>query len=243
MENHLLSDAAIFCGTGSSLLVFLDWLLTARQKEVVRDATTRVWYWLSVQTPQSYLRLARTKVAFVVCLVLGLLLFFAQDIAVAFSRGENGVNIIPYEAFFIIVLILLSAPIWYFYGYRVYSWLISGTGPFRIFRDLTGLGVFIAIVFAAPIELARVFLGESTIYAGYVITGLFVWNPLGSLILSPFLILILPTQIVMLIVSAAMLLFVVLRTITVKIAEHDKGPVLAISALLTMIGAIVKTIQ
>ena len=55
MLRTLVSNLVLVSGIGSSVLVLVDWFLSKRQKEHMRDLATKVWYWLSIQTSETYL--------------------------------------------------------------------------------------------------------------------------------------------------------------------------------------------
>lgn len=236
MVGNFLSNVAILCGTGSSLLVFIDWLLTKKQKEQVRDVTTRAWYWLSVQTPQGYLRYARTRLAFAVSLAFGLLVSLIPGRDLSHALKLDNYNIYIY-----VTTILFTSVLWYLYGYRIYIWLTAGDKPFKIFRDLCGLQIFIITIIYGPFFFFGFYLGHYRLDNNIISNWLLAWVDVTSIALFPVAVLILPTQIVMLILSLIIFTFLILREITVRIAEQEKGPVLAIAALLTMVGAIAKS--
>jgi hypothetical protein len=229
-----LSDVAITCGTGSAILVFIDWLLTRRQKEWIRDITTQAWYWLSVQTPQTYLRYARTKVAFVCCLISGLIYVFSAQISdpPPFIHESPDARVwITWGIFGATIAIF-----WYFLGYRIYSWLIDGTKPFKIFRDITGLSIVVYLLIFFPLILDAPGVGLLATSVAWI------WFLVTDVLFFPIVMILFPTQVFILAISVLMLVFAVLREIIVRIVESDKGPVLAVSALLTVVGAIVKSI-
>jgi hypothetical protein len=143
---------------------------------------------------------------------------------------------------------ILSVPstfVWYFFGYRFYIWLLSGTTPLNMLRDLVGLQIAMILISFGPLLLGHIIMPNPPWgpIAQNLMDKLINWAVRSALLLFPFSTLLFPTLCMMLIISVLMFIIAILRGITVRIAESDKGPVLALSALLAIIGTIVKSMQ
>src|SRR5262249_29144906 len=122
----------------------------------------------------------------------------------------------------------------FLYGYRFYVWCISGTKPFKLFRDL--LSIFLAIPLVLLFVVADLLSQNEATILGVIGKVLLLFTVALSSFVGPLIVILQPTIWLMLLLSILMLLFRTLELIAVRIAESEKGPALATSALLTAAG-------
>jgi hypothetical protein len=245
----------MFVGITIGLLTVVDWSLSEKQKEQLRDYGERLWIWLDDQRYGRFTRALRSRRVqkLLTVTIYAILLIFQILIVTLDPEYANG------SLFSITVLIasLLGLPLAFFILRNVHStvidWAVGRRGVFGFFvRSAAAYAVgsialvlsFILMLFASKLSG----FGDPTVHLSIRVVGLVVQliiacvayplaaetTMIGAMLgwsLLWFLVVLL------LLVSLRTIQFVVLRVV-----EYPKGPILGLSGLLIGIAAILKSL-
>lgn len=222
---------SLVCGSWSILVVALDVLLSAKQKQIIRDRFTSVWFWLSDRTPNIYLNFARKKYVFVALALIGIVMALARMFVL--SGDEIAPSNLP------IGILVFSCFTLYQSGYEFYIWALSGDSSPAILLKLLVIFVIFWVVAVLPGLLLFTFASvDQQQQTWFWVVSFIGQSALNAL--APFIILLVPTMIVMTTLSIAVVIYKIIEIFTLRIAENEKGPVVALSVLLVAAGFILK---
>lgn len=247
----LLASLALWTGIGLGLLNLADILLSTKQKSAIREASIHLWYWLSKQRGWDYISMLRNRWVFRgLSIVLSIFLIpHATRVYETFLNFASSPIAAEYElkyalyGVFLLLILLFCVLLWRF-GYSIYCLALPENKPKTSIFIIT---VLVAISVASiennnAIALYVINLVASDEYGtwGIALAILFlIARPIMdfAIYLS---ILLIPALYAGIFIPLVMALLRLAEFIAIRIAEHEKGPVFAVSALLTAIGSLAK---
>jgi hypothetical protein len=249
-----LGTIAIGLGGVGGALAVLDWMLSQKSKNWIENKASTVWIWLSYQQTWPLVRKLQNERVFAVFLAAGcavwvlLTLFIAYRFLlwlVPWRTIENlGITMMVLLSVGTVILCLITVTpaLLLIYATRArlrwgYSWTTTASGGGQLL--LRAFGVFAVsatVLFAIPMPHGS-FLGPLIAHPVFFVMVMMIYFILTlSLTLIYFALGILCCYIVGIYVLIAC--FRIAQTFILRIVEYDKGPVLAISALLAAMGSI-----
>ena len=247
MNSDNLGTLAIGCAVATTVLQLLDWLLPPAAVQKLRDLLERLWLWLAEQRAGRLFRrllepptLARLAIILAAVIATSTLAFFVL-VRAGTPRPQQIVEILLNLLAFCALGSSLSLAAFALSGFtwarRVALWVTLTKRPLAVLGRLTVVVALAALPLLVPglLNQALGLRGSATgAYFGYFLVGVFIGMPALLLALA-FLSL---SWLLLLSVLAPLLR--VAEFLVLRLAEHPKGPVLGLSALLAAIGALMK---
>jgi hypothetical protein len=253
-----LGAAAVMLGGMAGFFALLDWLLSKEIKGWIEDKASTAWIWLSYQRTWPLVRKLQAKNAFGVFLAIGIAICILQLIVAAvllylllvppiarsiIQQSSLRTRSLVFFVASIFLLLLLAPSLSIIYIVRarlrrVYVWITTTKQSSAVVLIRTvGVLVVIAILYYISVFSSNVLAAFETthpmIIAIYsVIYTIFIL----ALIFTTFATVAL--CIYVLCIYALIFVFKLAQAVILRIAEYDKGPVLAVAALLTAVGSI-----
>jgi hypothetical protein len=250
-----LGGSAILLGGIGGFLAILDWTLSKKSKDWIENKATTAWIWLSYQQTWPLVRKLQNKRAFAVFLAVGTTLWLVLAMFFAFqfvlwlvpwrTIANAGIKMIALRLIggMIGLLVFAIPALVVIYVMRerlrqVYSWITTTSGTAELSRRAFGIfGVSAILFFLSPLPLSLVDLQMLIKYPIYTISGALIYFVLSwSLAFICFAMGTLSCYVVGVYILIGLFRFI--QALILRIVEYDKGPVLAIAALLAGIGSI-----
>ena len=239
IQSHL-GTAALAIGAIAGFLALVDWSISNTMRNRIKDASTKIWYWLSYQRTWPYVRALQQPRFFDLFFGLGAFISSTPIVVLSLYFWVTGGKA---SSFYLSMLPLLLAP------------TVIAVGLYAVLRNsLRSLFGVVTKADAAWKMLLRGFAANLLVLLVYfggaaLATPLARWSsssPLFFAIISvglvplfflyAFLLLILYILVIYVLIA----IFRCFEFVALKLAEYDKGPVLAAAAALTAIGSVLK---
>ncbi|MBR8535397.1 hypothetical protein KDU71_07480 [Carboxylicivirga sediminis] len=217
-------NLAFIVGIIAQLVKVFDLLLKPQQKKIIESAVETLVLRLEYTKPIKWLEKLINK-KFLLAIVIVVLLLITVLI-LEITRVFSGVAYSSSDLIFALFLIIVAGIPVFLYGYPLSKWLVKDVHPIKFF-----LKSIIILTVSLIVLLTSDYIGEnmgsdwSTWL--FIVTGLYP----ASLI---FLISILITFTLMLLILVIKLLVIISRFICWRILDYNKGPVAAITLIITV---------
>lgn len=261
-----LANISFWVGLSLGLLTILDFLLREKHKKWLTDKAEILWLWLDEQKVGKFTKLIlkeRVQKGLVIFTHLGIILiivsfllrvFLNVNINASVQLGQP--RIYTWQVWVDIGAMILSVVLVTKYIHPGFvKWLkFLPTVRSYLLKSLKGLGLcylamLILLVAEIPIifpsmdletadAIEKHFGGKTIVIVLHTLTSLIAAPIMSEAFLFMFMFFIGLYWII--IIYVVMIIFRVLQFLLIRIAEHPKGPVIAISGLLTGIGAVIK---
>jgi hypothetical protein len=242
----LLGTIVIVCGGLAGALSLIDWSLSSATKERIKDRSTRVWYWLSYQRTWPYVQTLQNPRSFDVFFGLGALL-----ISGVFSGGFAYLLLIDPTpiALWMVPLALAAIPVGIYVTWRnslrkLFGLVTKADSAWRMLLRIGAAYLWITLPIAAVIGLLTIFIALNLELANkwwMVIATVFIAVWLATYVSFFFLYGLIMLTVYIGMIYCLIVIFKIAEFVALKLAEYDKGPILATAAVVTAIGSILKT--
>ena len=251
-SKNFLTSAAIYISAIVGILTILDWLLGAKQKKWLTSFFETLWIWLALQRSGNFIRVLRLKTLQIGIAVFGIsLIFIGQSYIIAHHPGFHISQLYTLHAVLGTSYILILTFILTYSLLRIYlNFLARSTVTWRYLLKLIITSELIAD-FYGVVKIWAITSGlvsfspdlVSTIH-GSVFTQLLFFSIFAPIEIFSQEVLRIQWFSIAWVLLILMLMSVIriAQFFVYKIATYEKGPVLALSALLGGFAALLKAV-
>lgn len=263
---EVLGNISFWVGLSLGSLTILDFLLRDKHKKWLANKAELLWLWLDEQKAGKFTILIlkeRVQNGLVIVTHLSIILiiisfllrvFFQVNVNATFQLGHP--RIYKWQVWVDVAAMILSMILVtkYIHPLLLRKLKFSPTVKSYLLKSLKGLGfcylaMFILLLAEIPIifptmdletgiEIEKHFGGRTIVIILHVLTSILAAPLMSEAFLFMFMLFIGIYWII--IIYVVMLIFRMLQFLLIRIAENPKGPVIALSGLLTGIGGVIK---